>query len=207
MKHAHMHRLPVQRLHPQKQSGVALVLALVLLLIMSIIGISSVRTVAMEEKMATASHDRSLAFQAAEAALRTGEASLASLMASGNIPADLDVADYTAPYSEANCKSKTVTCDTGTGVCARPLPGCTARWETGASPAAPWVAGPTMGVSPHQVSTQYMAEVFSRDAACVGRILKQDVEAVCTAFRVTARSTPRDDRASVMLQTIYIYPN
>lgn len=56
------------------QRGMALITALVLLVIMTLLGITGVRTAVLEEKMSAASYDRNLAFQAAEAALRDGEA-------------------------------------------------------------------------------------------------------------------------------------
>lgn len=59
------------------QRGAALIVSLVILLLMTIIGITSMSTNSMEEKMAGNMRDRNLAFQAAEAALRDGEALLA----------------------------------------------------------------------------------------------------------------------------------
>jgi len=56
-----------------RQSGVALFISLVLLLVMTIIGVSAVQTTSLEERMARNSHDSALAFQAAEAALREAE--------------------------------------------------------------------------------------------------------------------------------------
>lgn len=55
------------------QSGVALVLALVFLLLLTLIGISALNTTSLEEKMANNAKDRNLAFQAAESALNLGE--------------------------------------------------------------------------------------------------------------------------------------
>lgn len=55
-----------------RQRGVALVMALVFLLLMTIIGITALNTTALEEKMAGNVKDRNLAFQAAESALTLG---------------------------------------------------------------------------------------------------------------------------------------
>jgi len=60
-----------------KQQGMVLVVALLFLLIMTILGISSVSSSFMEEKMVGNSLNREKAFQAAEAALRAGELFLA----------------------------------------------------------------------------------------------------------------------------------
>ncbi len=56
-----------------RQGGIALVLALVFLLLLTIIGIAALNTTSLEEKMAGNVKDRNLAFQAAESALALGE--------------------------------------------------------------------------------------------------------------------------------------
>ncbi|MEM7363079.1 MAG: PilX N-terminal domain-containing pilus assembly protein [Pseudomonadota bacterium] len=55
------------------QQGVALFLSLVMLLLLTILGVSSVQTTSMQERMARNARDTNLAFQSAEAALRDGE--------------------------------------------------------------------------------------------------------------------------------------
>lgn len=56
-----------------KQSGAALPVALVMLLISTIIGLSSMRSATQQEKISSNLYDRSLAYQAAEAALFEGQ--------------------------------------------------------------------------------------------------------------------------------------
>src|SRR5574337_144277 len=56
-----------------KERGVALFISLVLLLVLTIIGVSAVQTTSLEERMARNTHDSVLAFEAAEVALRSGE--------------------------------------------------------------------------------------------------------------------------------------
>jgi type IV pilus assembly protein PilX len=58
----------------RRQRGIALIVSLVVLLVMSMLGISSMQGTLLEERMAGNLYDRNLAFQAAEAALRAGEA-------------------------------------------------------------------------------------------------------------------------------------
>lgn len=58
---------------PDRQSGVVLVVALIMLLIMTILGLSSMQTTTLEEKMAGAIRDKQIAFQASEVGLREGE--------------------------------------------------------------------------------------------------------------------------------------
>ncbi|MBK6596511.1 MAG: pilus assembly protein PilZ [Proteobacteria bacterium] len=60
--------------HPQRQAGAALVTSLLLLVVLTILGITTMQMTRMQERMAGNTRDISLAFQAAEAALRDGEA-------------------------------------------------------------------------------------------------------------------------------------
>lgn len=58
---------------PHKQQGIALVMSMIMLLMMTLLGLSAMKTSLMEEKMAGNSRDVELAFQAAETALRDAE--------------------------------------------------------------------------------------------------------------------------------------
>lgn len=58
------------------QQGAVLVVALIMLLLLTIIGISSMRSTTMQERMAGNLRDESHALQAAEAAMRQGEAAI-----------------------------------------------------------------------------------------------------------------------------------
>ncbi len=57
----------------QKQQGVVLVISLIMLLVMTLIGITGMNTTILEEKMAGNFRDKGIAFQAAESALKTAE--------------------------------------------------------------------------------------------------------------------------------------
>ena len=52
------------------QSGISLVVVLILLVAISILGVAVLRSSAMQERMSANQRDRSLAFQAAETAMR-----------------------------------------------------------------------------------------------------------------------------------------
>ena len=56
-----------------RQNGSVLVISLIILVAMTLIGITAMRTSVLEEKMAGNLRDKELAFQAAEAALRAAE--------------------------------------------------------------------------------------------------------------------------------------
>lgn len=55
------------------ERGAALIIVLLLLLVMTLLGLASLRSTLLEERMTGAMFDRSLAFQVAESALREGE--------------------------------------------------------------------------------------------------------------------------------------
>jgi type IV pilus assembly protein PilX len=78
----------IQNNNQTQESGSSLVVALVILLVLTVLGIFAMQVTALEERMAGNLRDRELAFQAAEAALREGEAFLRT----ANLP----------PFNETN---------------------------------------------------------------------------------------------------------
>jgi type IV pilus assembly protein PilX len=67
----------------KRQSGVALVVSLLILLILTMIGVSGMQTTGMQEKMASNTKDRSQAFQAAESGVRDAEGYLETIVTTG----------------------------------------------------------------------------------------------------------------------------
>lgn len=57
----------------RSQRGVALIMSLVMLLILTILGVSSVQTTSLQERMSNNARDANLAFQGAESAVREAE--------------------------------------------------------------------------------------------------------------------------------------
>ena len=64
---------PDQLTSLRQQQGVALFVSLMLLIVMTLIGVTGMQTTVLEERMAGHYKDRNLAFQAAEATLRDAE--------------------------------------------------------------------------------------------------------------------------------------
>jgi type IV pilus assembly protein PilX len=64
--------------YPQRQRGVALIIALVLLVVATLIGLAASRGTMLQERMSGNTFDRSLAFQRAESALRAAEAAISA---------------------------------------------------------------------------------------------------------------------------------
>lgn len=69
---------PRRRHSTEKQQGAALIVGLLLLILMTILGAASFRSIKSGERMAGNIQDENIAFQASEAALREGEAYLES---------------------------------------------------------------------------------------------------------------------------------
>lgn len=61
---------------PIRQTGAVLVISLIMLLLLTLIGTTSMQATALEEKMAGNMRDKDLAFQAAESALKQAEITL-----------------------------------------------------------------------------------------------------------------------------------
>lgn len=65
--------------HIERQHGAALIVALSILLVLTLIGVSAMSTSALQERMAGNARDADVAFEAAEAGLRAGEQYLAGM--------------------------------------------------------------------------------------------------------------------------------
>lgn len=66
-------KIPDQTPGHSSQSGVALIVSLIMLVLLLLLGLTAMQTTTMEESMAGNMQDRMVAFQAAEASLRDGE--------------------------------------------------------------------------------------------------------------------------------------
>ncbi|HFE32671.1 MAG TPA: pilus assembly protein PilX [Gammaproteobacteria bacterium] len=80
---APQHNIPLNGSHQQR--GAVLIVSLIMLLVMTLLGVSSMKGSAMEEKMTRNLHDKNLAFQAAEAALRAAEQNIQDNIIATNI--------------------------------------------------------------------------------------------------------------------------
>lgn len=161
---------------PLRQSGISLIVSLVILVVLSMLGLASFRTVSMQERMGAAIYDRNMALQTAESALRAGEG-----IALGNpaLPAE-------------GCLN---------GVCATPLAGTTERWVDGSF--AGWRSDATLD-NPTTVAAQFFVEHMGEHPTVMDCQKQQPPEPTClrAILRVTARIDQQaGNRASVMLQS------
>lgn len=197
-----MTRLPYLAQHRHhRQKGIVMVVAMVMLVLITLLGLTSVRTLTVEEKMAANSYDRNLAFQSAETTLREAEAVAAAQAqpTNGAAPnAGFDALPAMAcPPNDPNLPNNN-TC--ANGLCSTPVAECNPRWEnsgfTGWQNSAPGIASGLADNAP-----QYIIEYLGNTFPC--EPVNASSPANCKRYRVTVRSNPGAGRASVMLQSIY----
>ena len=105
-----MSRFP-SRCVPRRQRGLALFVALILLVVITLLGLAAVHGTLMQQKMSANFYDREVAFQAAEAAMRQAALAIQTATASATAPAGFSDCSPTASTPIA-CQSDPFT-DTG----------------------------------------------------------------------------------------------
>ena len=170
-----------------KQNGVVMFVALILLLILSLLGVTAARMQTVEERMARNDNNREIAAQAAEAALRAAEVGLET----GTIP---------TPFPGNNGM---YTPDLAQG---SPLIGMNWTVATNTlSYLSPLVTGPALlslplvSQNPKIVVEQMITTAISgEDASVVSGTSPSPIY----VFRVTAQGVGADNSSTTMLQTI-----
>lgn len=172
-----------------------LIVALIMLIVVTLLGLSVARMAAFEERITANLFDRSLAFQAAEAALRIGEDRAQAESDAGN--SGFHGGGAVNP-EESSCSASPCV----DGLCSQPVRGCPARWLDSAF--SDWKGmGSALDLGGLVVEPQYIVEFLGGGFPCdVG---DPDAGALtCKRYRVTARSDGGAlGRATVILQTIY----
>jgi len=96
-----MNKIALSRLiYRSQQTGVALILSMLMLLLLTLIGVTAILMTTLEEKMSGNQRERSLAFQAAESALRAGEAAMEGFVNTNPPPAFNCTDASTCPLSD-----------------------------------------------------------------------------------------------------------
>jgi type IV pilus assembly protein PilX len=166
---------------PRAQRGAILVTSMLLLLVLTIIGITAMQMTRMQERMAGNTRDRNLALQAAEGALRDAEALVAAQ------------------------QSRPITCDAAPcdfwemGVLPIDLENSPALW---------WDANARTYGTPDQDMTDLAEDPASlvEEYLAVridGGVVQGEPPAVRDFYVITARSTGGSGDANVVLQTTY----
>ena len=179
-----------------KQRGATLLVALVMLIVMTLLGLASIRSTSMQEKMGANLYDRSLAFQAVESALREAEASITvfTLSAMGTQTGLYCPSGYSGASCTVHGSSSTFT----------------ERWQDSATvwaPASTWWGtvddGMKAKLGGSNATPEYIIEYMGdfEDGTGCGR--RGSTSCRGPRYRVTARMPPVDGRPNVMLQTTY----
>ena len=186
---APMHHKPHNMTHNMKhitakpmhqQRGAVLIISLIMLLVLTLLGVSSMRTTTLEEKMAGNLRDKNLAFQAAETALRDGEDLIETLVATSSF-------DGTS--------GRLGSADTDPDFFA------TATWSNTDSIAYSGTMS-DVAVQPRYI-VKFIKQVSSNDGSMkVGGYGLRGTNTV-NNFRVTAKGTGRTATSSAILQAYY----
>ncbi|MGE3296759.1 MAG: PilX N-terminal domain-containing pilus assembly protein [Porticoccaceae bacterium] len=161
-----------------RQQGLVLPLALILLVVLTLAGVGAARVNILQERMVAATHNRQLAFQAGEAALREGErflqqAALPAFSGSGGL--------YLAP-----------------------LPSAPSVWDGWS--ASDWGSnGIAYGGTLGEVAAQpvYIIEELARTPGSGGSLASGQPQPETVYYRITARAVGGNLNNVVLLQSIY----
>lgn len=159
-----------------KQYGVALIVSLLLLIAVTLLATSAMRSTIVQEKMASNLYDRELALQAVERALITAERLIVSGANFVAIPPRLPVAGMSEAWV---------------------VPPAGFDWIAIAANQGLPAAGYIIEDLDIQLAQPGCLSTGSGSSNIICRL---------RAYRITARTTPADGRASVMLQTIVGLP-
>lgn len=95
----------MNQINYHSQKGAVLIIALIMLLLLTVIGLASMRGTSLQESMSGNLRDSSLALQASEASLRKGEAEVTSRFKAGTLSA-LESANISGTYPDFPGASK-----------------------------------------------------------------------------------------------------
>ena len=168
----------------RRQNGAVLIISLFILLIMTLIGVTSMSTTSLEEKMAGNMRDKNIALQASEAALEDGEGWLASLGAE--------------PTDTTSCGSPP--CDVWALNILPVLADQSQSWWL--SNAREYGTSGTKDISDVNTDPRYVIEAqdYVRDNLDAG----QNPPTGRTFYRVTAKGTGGTDDAQAVLESTFV---
>jgi type IV pilus assembly protein PilX len=176
---------------PRAQRGAVLFVSLILLLILTMIGVTAARMQTSEEAMARNEHNHQLAMQSAEAALRNAESALwIGTYSTADFAADNNgLYQLQSEITGANFASVADTVDwTAPGTLTQAYAGP----ALGSAPAAP---------QPAQIIIESLPPVARPGDPLCGSSYGQ--EQACSVYRVTAHAVGGDSSASATLQSIF----
>ena len=165
------------------QQGAALIVALVLLLVLTVLGTAGLQDTTMEERMAGNFRDYSAAFDAAETALRMGEEGVSDSLVFGAMAFDGANGTY-----EVTASSQSVDPETA------------ASWKTVADAVLEYGGDPLVFAMPEYYIEQLPEIALPASDLTVGF---QDQAPRVRYYRVTGKGTGISPNAEVILQSTY----
>ncbi|MCK4951762.1 MAG: hypothetical protein KAS48_08080 [Gammaproteobacteria bacterium] len=187
-----------------RQQGAVLVISLIILLIMTMLGVTAMRSTIMEEKMAGNMRDRSMALQASEAAIRAAETLIEGLATTsaftdtvesdGLFEGRGDQTNYNSPLPNTDGSVKGYT--------------DAAFWANGyAKTLEAYSSGTVGGVSTQpRYFIEYLGDTESGGSSSLNQgqgagSLKSSSD--ISMFRITSRGTGGSDNAHVIIRSHY----
>lgn len=169
---------------PHYQNGSVLLISMVILLVLTLVGVSAMRNTTLEEKMAGSMRDKGLAFQAAEATLRAAEKHIESNIIS-TASFDTDGSDGLYDKSE-NYIWKAINWDDNDSI-----------------PYSDFDSAYNVSEPPRFV-IQHLASIISEtDEINLDNYGQGTGAGKVEVFRITARATGGSGAAPVIIQTTY----
>ncbi len=190
--------LTAYHLSRKQQSGATLLVALIILLVMSIIGIASMKGSTLQERMAGNARQKAVATNAAQLAMREAELWLIANIANPPAIPNLSAFDGSAALFSASAR---------TGASAQPV-------DFDVTDEAAWASEgvQSTAMSSALVSTQpkYIIEYLGRDKGPAASVSSGDREEIFNVqnqayvFRITAIGWGKDANIVTVLESTYI---
>ena len=163
----------------KKQRGVVLIMALTILMVLTLVGVSAMKTSSLQERMSGNARDYQIAFEAAEIALRAGEDYIDTITLT---------TDFSSTGTNGRFKARSVTGGDA--------------WSTESN----WTSGLTTSVAVSSLTNnpEYMIEIMDStygadDSVTPGAAGSSKIK----LFRITSRGYGKNPNTRVMLQTDY----
>lgn len=157
----------------KRQQGSVLIIALLFLLLLTLVGVTAMQSSTIEERMAGNARDSSIAFQAAEAALREAEDYLTQAVV--------------GPF------------DGSSGLYEPAAPDATQVWDDAGTSWQTW-GGNISGVDSQP---EYVIEELPTYVDPQGSLAADDLGSPIQYYRITARGYGQSPNTVVMIQTTY----
>lgn len=168
-----------------RQDGAALLICLIILILVTLMGLTTMKTSVLQEKMSGANSDRSLAFQAAELALRDAERHIKNNLSPASPFADGCVASLCTTPTDGTSLADSVDWDSSEAA------------TYGAGTQAPAIGGVAL-------QPKYIIELMHKMQPPLGN--SSSMKSMGTPYRITALGYGKQQHTRVVLQSTYYKP-